>query len=219
MRTRRRPGRKRRRNKKTGRARSAEKENRYEVTVSRNLFKSRPWEKQTNNQSNCKMEFPASEEAGSVLLQSLPLLSPSLLFFNPQITIRSRKKLKRRRREFLCGRNGPFSRGIVRGGVNKVRLWSRNIRRFGKHGDRVVLPLKLLSRVVVSSNVNFVISPCSRYINHRDITFLFVCLFAALLRERDLAFCIAAECKSTLTSSTLELHSSSPHKQIHTKWY
>lgn len=45
--------------------------NRYEITVTQNLFKSQPWEKQANNQSNCKIEFPASGEAGSALLQSL----------------------------------------------------------------------------------------------------------------------------------------------------
>lgn len=88
--------------------------NRYEVTVTQNLFKSQPWEKQANNQSNCKIEFPASGEAGSALLQSLvapvaPRTTASL-FSNPQITIRSRKEPKRK---FLRERNGLFLRGIV----------------------------------------------------------------------------------------------------------
>jgi len=106
--------------------------NRYEVTVTRNLFKSRPWEKQTNNQFNCKIEFPASRKAGSALLQSLGRACRSSLpapFLSSRIR-RLRSEVKDGRGNF-CANIMVYSREgfCLRGNVNKVRPWLKNIRR------------------------------------------------------------------------------------------
>lgn len=202
--------------------------NRYEVTVTRNLFKSRPWEKQANNQSNCKIEFPASRKAGSALLESLvaPVALPPLRFpcRPPSSWIR------RLRSEVVKGRRGNFCANVMvysRGGfcsretlIKFVRDWRIFValwrtRWFSSHCQQITSPFLLHRRfpfVVLRIQISrYIASECNA--NCRNVIF-FCCSVLHGLTSRYRG----RMQKCVWTSFAVQLHSSctqtDPHEVI-----
>lgn len=128
---------------------------------SRNLFKSRPWEKQANNQSNCKMEFPAGRK-GRHYSNLWSHLSPP----------RPSSRIRRLRSEVVKGRGGNFCASIIVYPSERIlsartlimfpRDWRifvalRRTWRFSPHGQQITSPFSLTSPLRCPADTNFAI--------------------------------------------------------------
>lgn len=183
--------------------------------VTRNLFKSQPWEKQANNQSNCKIEFPASRKAGvgiTPISHRACRISPT-----PSLSLESR----RLRSEVVKGRRGNFCANVmvysraedfVRGDVNKVRPWLKNIRRCrASVGDSVVLPANYLAIFAMSSFRSFILRIADFAIYHQrrygNVNCRNIIFFCSILHDDLLSHQLPYRGKSVWTSFAVILHS------------